>query len=308
MPSAPCQRRSRSVTRPRTMRRSRTPRLASASRAARPWSAVRAAAPTFVGEPVTAARSSRTPRRPGRSSSARRPAAARPRTRRGRGRGHRGQARRGEFAAAAERPAVGSLRADGRPRHRAGPLRDAFDRSPASEAFTCSRSWARPGSGSRGSPGVCERRRRPGHRGRRAVRAVRRGHRSGRCARSSASSPPAGSAPTGTRPDRSPRNSATQSASRTPPWRREEIFWATRSLFTTLAGERPRRLLRGRPLGGATFLDLVEYLAETAERAPIFLVCITRPELLEHRPDWTRERRNAGSWNSSPSPTRTARR
>ena len=44
-----------------------------------------------------------------------------------------------------------------------------------------------------------------------------------------------------------------------------------------------------------TFLDLVEYLAERTTDAPILLVCIARPELLEQRPDWTRERPNAGS-------------
>jgi tetratricopeptide (TPR) repeat protein len=76
---------------------------------------------------------------------------------------------------------------------------------------------------------------------------------------------------------------------------REEIFWETRRLLATLA--------RGRPLvvffedvhwAEPTFLDLVEYLAERTPDAPILLVCIARPELLEQRPDWTRERRRAG--------------
>ena len=84
---------------------------------------------------------------------------------------------------------------------------------------------------------------------------------------------------------------------------RAEIFWATRSLFTTLAGERPLVVFfEDVHWAEPTFLDLVEYLAETAERAPIFLVCIARPELLEHRPDWTRERENAGSLELEPLP------
>ena len=77
---------------------------------------------------------------------------------------------------------------------------------------------------------------------------------------------------------------------------REEIFWATRSLFTALARDRPLVVFfEDVHWAEPTFLDLVEYLAQTAEEAPIFLVCIARPELLEQRPEWTRERPNAGS-------------
>jgi tetratricopeptide (TPR) repeat protein len=44
-----------------------------------------------------------------------------------------------------------------------------------------------------------------------------------------------------------------------------------------------------------TFLDLVEYLADRGHGAPILLVCIARPELLEQRPGWGRGKQNASS-------------
>jgi DNA-binding SARP family transcriptional activator/tetratricopeptide (TPR) repeat protein len=77
---------------------------------------------------------------------------------------------------------------------------------------------------------------------------------------------------------------------------REEIFWETRRLFATLARDRPLVVFfEDVHWAEPTFLDLVEYLAVRTPDAPILLVCIARPELLEQRPDWTRERRNAGS-------------
>ena len=36
-----------------------------------------------------------------------------------------------------------------------------------------------------------------------------------------------------------------------------------------------------------TMLDLIEYLADFADGAPLLLVCLARPELLEARPDWS---------------------
>ncbi len=77
---------------------------------------------------------------------------------------------------------------------------------------------------------------------------------------------------------------------------REEIFWETRRLFATLARERPLVVFfEDVHWAEPTFLDLVEYLAERTPDAPILLVCIARPELLEQRPDWAREGRNTGS-------------
>jgi predicted ATPase len=77
---------------------------------------------------------------------------------------------------------------------------------------------------------------------------------------------------------------------------REEIFWATRSLFEALARERPLVVFfEDVHWAEPTFLDLVEYLAERVRGVPILLVCIARPELLEERPGWGRGQANASS-------------
>jgi DNA-binding SARP family transcriptional activator len=68
---------------------------------------------------------------------------------------------------------------------------------------------------------------------------------------------------------------------------REEIFWATRRLYAALARDQPLVLFfEDVHWAEPTFLDLIEYLAERARGAPILLVCIARPELLEERPGW----------------------
>src|SRR5205823_5552154 len=41
------------------------------------------------------------------------------------------------------------------------------------------------------------------------------------------------------------------------------------------------------------FLDLVDYLTDTLQDAPVFLLCDARPDLLERRPDWA-TKPNAG--------------
>ena len=86
---------------------------------------------------------------------------------------------------------------------------------------------------------------------------------------------------------------------------REEIFWATRRLFEALARERPL-LVFFEDLHWAepTFLDLIEYLAERVRRAPVLLVCIARPELLEERPDWSRETQETSTLQLEPLPAR----
>ena len=77
---------------------------------------------------------------------------------------------------------------------------------------------------------------------------------------------------------------------------RQEIFWATRSLFEALARERPLIVFfEDVHWAEPTFLDLVEYLAERVRGAPILMVCIARLELLEERPDWGRGKPSASS-------------
>jgi class 3 adenylate cyclase len=64
-----------------------------------------------------------------------------------------------------------------------------------------------------------------------------------------------------------------------------EGFWALRRLFGGLARERPLvAVFEDVHWAEPTLLDLIEYLAAT--EAPILLLCLARPELLDTRPDW----------------------
>ena len=45
--------------------------------------------------------------------------------------------------------------------------------------------------------------------------------------------------------------------------------------------------------GEPTFLDLVEHVADSAADAPILLLCMARPELLDRRPAWGGGKLNA---------------
>jgi tetratricopeptide (TPR) repeat protein len=74
----------------------------------------------------------------------------------------------------------------------------------------------------------------------------------------------------------------------------EEMFRAVRREFERLAGERPLVIvLDDVHWAEPTLLDLVEHVAEWSEGAPILLLCLARPELLEMRPDWSAEHTNA---------------
>jgi DNA-binding SARP family transcriptional activator len=69
--------------------------------------------------------------------------------------------------------------------------------------------------------------------------------------------------------------------------RAEEGFAAICSLFESLAGSRPVVLCFDDIHWAETrFLDLIEYLAGWLRDAPILIVCMGRPELLETRPSW----------------------
>jgi class 3 adenylate cyclase len=75
----------------------------------------------------------------------------------------------------------------------------------------------------------------------------------------------------------------------------EEIAWAFRKLLEQEAQERPLVcVLDDLHWAEETMLDLVEHVAELARDAPILLLCIARPELLEKRPAW-----GGGKWNST---------
>ena len=75
----------------------------------------------------------------------------------------------------------------------------------------------------------------------------------------------------------------------------DEIAWAFRKLL--------ERQSQARPLvcvfddvhwGEERFLDLVEHVADLSRDAPILLLCMARPELLERRAGW-----GGGKWNST---------
>jgi class 3 adenylate cyclase len=67
----------------------------------------------------------------------------------------------------------------------------------------------------------------------------------------------------------------------------DEVPWAFRRYCETLASRRPLVLaLDDLHWAAPALLDLVGYLAESARSAPILLICVTREELDEERPDF----------------------
>jgi class 3 adenylate cyclase len=75
----------------------------------------------------------------------------------------------------------------------------------------------------------------------------------------------------------------------------EEAFWAYRKLFESLAQQRPLLLLLedihwAEPM----LLDLIEHVVEWTADAPIAVVCLARPELMDDRPGWPGERLELG--------------
>jgi class 3 adenylate cyclase/tetratricopeptide (TPR) repeat protein len=69
------------------------------------------------------------------------------------------------------------------------------------------------------------------------------------------------------------------------PLRPEEVFWAVRKLLEGLAAEQPLVVVFDDiHWGEDTFLDLLEYLAGSATKVPMLILCLTRPEIGELRP------------------------
>ncbi len=67
----------------------------------------------------------------------------------------------------------------------------------------------------------------------------------------------------------------------------EEIAWAVRRLLEGLARERPVIVvLDDLHWAEPSFLDLVDQLADWSREAPILLICMARPELLDASPGW----------------------
>jgi DNA-binding SARP family transcriptional activator/tetratricopeptide (TPR) repeat protein len=76
----------------------------------------------------------------------------------------------------------------------------------------------------------------------------------------------------------------------------DETFWAVRSFFEALARRRPLVVVFDDiHWGERTFLDLVDHLADWIRDAPVLLLCVARPELLEVEPHWAGGKLNATS-------------
>jgi class 3 adenylate cyclase/tetratricopeptide (TPR) repeat protein len=67
----------------------------------------------------------------------------------------------------------------------------------------------------------------------------------------------------------------------------EERQWGVRRLLETLARERPLVVcVEDVHWAQAPFLDLLEYVAGWTENAPLLVLCLSRPELVDERPRW----------------------
>ncbi len=67
----------------------------------------------------------------------------------------------------------------------------------------------------------------------------------------------------------------------------EEIAWAFRKLLEAVAAEQPLVcLFDDLHWGEETFLDLVEHVADLSREAPILVLCMARPDLLDRRTGW----------------------
>ena len=67
----------------------------------------------------------------------------------------------------------------------------------------------------------------------------------------------------------------------------EQIFWAVRRAFEALARRRPLIIcFEDLHWAEPTMLDLVEYVVGWSRDAPILVIALARPELVEQRPHW----------------------
>jgi predicted ATPase/class 3 adenylate cyclase len=76
----------------------------------------------------------------------------------------------------------------------------------------------------------------------------------------------------------------------------EEGFWGFRKLLAALARKGPLVVcFDDANWAEPTFLDLVDHVADWTRDAPVLLVCLARPDLLDLRPAWGGGKRNATS-------------
>ena len=76
----------------------------------------------------------------------------------------------------------------------------------------------------------------------------------------------------------------------------EETFWAIRKFFERLARDQPLVVVfEDIHWAEPTFLDLLDHIADWTHDAPVLLLSLARPELLETRPTWGGGKLNATS-------------
>ena len=76
----------------------------------------------------------------------------------------------------------------------------------------------------------------------------------------------------------------------------EKIFWSVRRLFEAVARRHPLVVVfDDLQWAEPTFLDLIEHVADLSRDAPIVMLCMARPELLDARPGWGGGKLNATS-------------
>ena len=74
----------------------------------------------------------------------------------------------------------------------------------------------------------------------------------------------------------------------------DETFWAIRKLLETLAVSKPVVVIFDDiHWAEPTLFDLIEHIADWSRDAPILVLCMARPELLEERPGWGGGKMNA---------------
>jgi class 3 adenylate cyclase/tetratricopeptide (TPR) repeat protein len=85
--------------------------------------------------------------------------------------------------------------------------------------------------------------------------------------------------------------------------RGQEIAWAAQEWAATLAEAQPLVLgFEDLHWAEEPLLDLVEHLADRIDEAPVLIVCLARPELLESRPGWGGGRRRSITIDLGPLP------
>jgi class 3 adenylate cyclase/tetratricopeptide (TPR) repeat protein len=73
-----------------------------------------------------------------------------------------------------------------------------------------------------------------------------------------------------------------------------ELFWSVRRTFEEIAASRPLVLVfEDIHWGAPTFLDLIDHIADLSRGAPILLLCVARPDLLDERMGWAGGKLNA---------------